>query len=116
MGWNNNTNKFVCPYTGYYQFVVTLHKGDYPGNRFQFNHRADLVVGSKRTVRLTNVHDSDSDLALYSSTISAIVPCTIGQEVYLKIWPPSTTSTVRLESDSKHFSQFSGHLLKLGLD
>ena len=57
-GWNSDTNKFSCPLTGFYQFIVTLYKDDSGGSTYNYNHLAYLMVGSTVTVRLWNRRDS----------------------------------------------------------
>ena len=111
-GWNADTNKFRCPYDGYYRFVATVYKTDDKSDNN--NYLADLMISGTGIVRVYNI-DRDGGIVYYSSTMSAIVPCEAGQEVWVRIEPGSGTST-HLHSDEDRRNQFSGQLIKQGLD
>ena len=111
-GWNADTNKFRCSDDGYYQFIDTLYKGE-GGNSVNCNYWAYLMVSNTVIVRMFN-YRTTGDI-YYSSTMSAIVPCEAGQEVWVRIQPWGH-STVYLLSSTNQYQHFSGQLIKQGLD
>ena len=113
-GWNPDTNKFRCPYDGYYRFVATLYKSEGSST----NHHANLMVSSTSIVSVLNYRASGvRGYVHYSSTMSAIVPCHAGQEVWVRILPYAATTARLYSSGSDHHLQhFSGQLIKQGLE
>ena len=110
-GWNPATNRFTCPYSGYYMFIVTLYK--YAGTEYNFNYFAVLTMSNAGDVTwIYNWMLGGSSSATYSSSMSAIVPCNQGESV----WVEMREDNVRLHDLSfTHYSQFSGLLIKEGL-
>ena len=112
-GWNPETNMFTCPYDGYYLFMVTLYKADQSSE--VYNVGASLVmsiVGSyKILLRLQNFNYNSASV-YFSSTMQAIVPCEQGQNV----WVSMTIGDRRIFDSTSHLNQFSGLLIKLGLE
>ena len=111
-GWNSDTSKFQCPYDGYYQFLATLWK--YDGGEDSYDFGAGLIVSGTRVARTFN-RRSGSGVVSFSSTMSAIAACEVGQEVWVEIYP-YPTNTWLSDSPNQHYQQFSGHMIKQGLN
>ena len=111
-GWNPATNMFTCPYSGYYMFVVTLHKDD--GSSNSYNYLAVLTMSDAGDVtEMYNYRALSVDgYVTFTSSMSAIVPCNQGQHV----WVEMRSDDVRLVDGSNHYNQFSGLLIKEGLE
>ena len=111
-GWNPTTNMFTCPYSGYYMFIVTLYKWD--GSAYNTNYWAALTMSDTGDViQLYNLRSEYLDGQVWhSSSMSAIVPCNQGEDV----WVEMRSDDVRLFDDYYHFNQFSGLLIREGLE
>ena len=109
-GWNSDTNIFTCPMDGYYLFMVTLYK--YDGSSLYNIYAMLRMSDGKYGVRLNNYH-YDSASVYFSSTMQAIVPCAVGETVWVAI---TTSGGGRIHDDSSHYNQFSGLLIKEGLE
>ena len=113
-GWNPATNMFTCPYDGYYLFMVTIFKYDGLPS-YKFNMYAKLRMSDGASFKdVVSVYNSDSKSAnvYYSSTMHAIVPCEASQNV----WVVTPTSEIRIHDNVFHHNQFSGLLIKEGLE
>ena len=106
-GWNPTTNIFTCPFSGYYFFTVTLYKSSTGSG---INHLVRLHKSDGFISELYNYWSTENaGTATYSSTMSAIVPCEQGMNVWAGLmYTPATI----LGSD--HRNQFSGMLIREG--
>ena len=111
-GWNPATNMFTCPYSGYYMFIITLYKSD--DYTYNYDFFAALTMSDAGEVTwMDNYHDDYLDAHVrYSSSMSAIVPCNQGEHVWVKM----RSQNVRLYDDFGRYNQFSGWLIREGLE
>ena len=113
-GWNPPTNQFTCPYDGYYRFTVTLFKSD--GYEAVHNFYARLRMSDSTDImQMRNErYEEVNGWVMYSSTMSAIVPCQQGKQVWAAISSGGTTTLY--DCNTCHLNQFSGRLIKVGLE
>ena len=111
-GWNPDTNIFTCPSSGYYMFTVTLYKSD--GSAYNYNYFAALTMSDAGEVAwMDNYRDDDVGGSVhYSSSMSAIVLCNQGEDVWVKM----RSNDVRLYDSFGRYNQFSGLLIREGLE
>ena len=108
-GWNPSTNIFTCPYTGYYFFTVTLFRPEAAANGS--NYYAKLRMshdGSYRNIVTLSNHKASDGSINHSGTVSTIVQCEQGQNV----WVAMDSDSIRLYDDYGHYNQFSGILIQ----
>ena len=104
-GWNPTTSIFTCPYDGYYMFLVKIQNSITSTLHFTvYLHMSDGPT--HKSVVASTLNTS------LSSTMFAIVPCEKGQDV----WVAFTATRGRIQDWWSHFNQFSGLLLKTGLE
>jgi len=107
-GWDGNTNRFTCPVSGYYLITVSLYKSSTWSSEPIFNCIADLYKGSdSQTLRFNNYAEDVN----FTSSGHTIIPCSEGETVSMVM-----VTECSLYGDSFHQSQFSGLLVKQGLE
>ena len=95
-------------------FIVTLYKTD--SSSYNYNYQAALTMSDAGDVTwMQNYRTDDLDgIVRYSSSMSAIVPCNQGQNVWVEM---RNTDDVRLyDGSTNHYNQFSGLLIREGLE
>ena len=75
--WDEDTSIFTCPVGGHYLIIVSLFKphGGY-------NHQAVLRTSEQGDVVELRSYQGAGTTTNFSSTMSAILPCQTGEEVY----------------------------------
>ena len=111
-GWNPATNMFTCPYSGYYMFIVNLYKGD--DAIHNSNYVAVLTMSDAGDMTQLYNHRALSvdGYVTFTSSMCAFVLCNQGEHV----WVEMRSDDVNLFDSSAHRNQFSGFLIKEGLE
>ena len=105
-GWNPQTSIFYCPYDGYYFFVVKIFR-----HHEKENNTAYITTsGNANVVSLFNLVTA-ATAANAASTMHTVIPCQTGEAVWVK-----AGSDFDLLDNANHINQFSGFLLKAGLE
>ena len=91
-------------------FIVTLHKYD-GSTSYNYNYFAALRMSDAGSVTHIYNHRDDGHV-IYSSSMSAIVPCNQGEHV----WVEMKNDDRRIIDASHHYNQFSGLLIREGLE
>ncbi len=108
-GWSEETNTFTCPVTGYYLVTVSLYK-NWEVNSNNYQCQADLYQAGSYRLRMDN-YDRTPERVSYTSSTHAILPCNQGEEIWMRMG-----DSCRLYDSSSHLNQFSGLLVKPGLE
>ncbi len=106
-GWSDTSHHFRCPVTGYYMFTVSMYK--HWDSSYNYDCEATLDISGNRMF-LVRVFDVNHTGVRYASSGQAILPCTEGHQVYMKM-----VGSCRLFDNSFRRNLFSGFLLTPGL-
>ncbi len=109
-GWDEGTNTFTCPITGYYLVTASLYK-TFIVDSYNYECYADLYQAGSMQLRMMNF-DRTSERVSYTSSAHAILPCNQGDEIWMRMG----TSCSLFDQLSYNFNQFSGLLVKPGLE
>ena len=110
-GWDPATNIFTCPITGFYHFFLSLYK---QGGSINYNCWAELMKSAgagEVVVRLENFNYNSAGV-IFTSTAQAIIPCEAGEWVWVRMGTPCRL----YDGSSYHYNQFSGALVRPGVE
>ena len=117
-GWNPATNQFTCPYDGHYFFMANIYKFD-GANPYNTNNYTRLrMSGVEDIVELRNerLEERGGDMVIFSSSMSAIVPCESGQQVWVAMTADTSEGEREIHDSFVHRNHFLGMLIREGLD
>ena len=110
-GWDGNTNTFVCPYNGLYFFTASIFR-EYTEDNVLICLKTSSDTSNIVCI-LNHVMSNDvGDYLSYSSTLSAIVQCQVGEYVWLEV---VAYGGIIMDYSSYHYNHFSGLLLRGGI-
>ena len=107
-GWDEQLYKFMCPVSGYYLFLFSIHSvgsGNQAGCPIYLRESGNQ---GSQNVLVLEYHNWENTISITASG-NVILPCEGGNTVWVH--------TQRISSlGGDQYSQFSGILLKQGLD